>query len=115
MLDLLKMSIKLYVVINNSLGMDKGKLSRVCVTAGFGAKQLITFRQKMQWFINRQTTIVLKANEPEFSELVKYLEDRKIKHISHFDAGYTQVPQGSLCMVAFFHEGNEYLDKFKLL
>ena len=103
---------KQYVIINNELKMSKGKIARMCLSAGTQASSLIGWWQLTKWKVTGQVAVVLKADH--FNQVIFYLQDQKIKYHMHVDAGLTQVPRGSQCSVTFFHDGNEELNKYKL-
>ena len=105
---------KQYVVINNILGMSKGKIARVCFTAGLNQYRTVGFFKRIKWMLLGQKAIITKTDDIE--SLLNWLNSMKIKYVVHKDAGLTQVPKGSICMVSFFVEkDNDYLKQLKLL
>lgn len=92
---------KYYIVINDELKMSKGKVARVCVTAGMDAITISPYTHSMAIFLI--PSIVLRSGE-RFEELIALLNKEGTQYGVHQDAGHTQVPKGSVCSVSFFGE-----------
>jgi len=107
-------------IINTSLGMRKGKIARVAMSLGYQSVSLIGRFKKIIWATKYGCKgVILKSGEPnnEMCNIIKLLNDNKIKYVVHCDAGHTQVPRGSVCGVAFFvdKDKEKLFDDYKLL
>ena len=107
--------IKQIVIINNSLGMSKGKMVRVGLMLGYLTEQVLTKKKKLMWTINQNKAVVLKADN--YEELLEKLDQENIKYKSHIDAGITSVTPGSNCGCTFFCLDSQckFLEELKLL
>lgn len=103
---------KQYIIFDNQLKMSKGKIARLCHSAGANLMKASSFKQRWKWFMNNQTTIVMKTDK--FDDLLLNLKLFKIKHFIHVDAGRTQVEPGSKCMVTFFADNVDMFNDLKL-
>lgn len=103
---------KQYVIINNKLKMDKGKVARVCLTAGNKTRRLIGKINLLKWYFYGSPAVVLRTDD--IQEIERFVEYNNIKYSKHVDAGHTQVRNGDLCMITFFHVGNDFLDSLRL-
>ncbi len=86
------------IIINNKLKMSKGKIARVCFGLGYSLPRLGMI-DKLKWLKNGSTAITLKSDNLDVE--IKILNDNNIKFVKHIDAGRTEVPEGSLCGIAF--------------
>jgi len=106
---------KQYILINMELKMSHGKIARVCHTAGLLNSNLIGFFKRIKWIRNGMTTIVLKSNLEEIRNFMVLLDAIKVKYGTHIDKGYTQVPNGSLCMLTFMMDEYKHFETIKIL
>ncbi len=97
--------VKMVIIINNSLGMKKGKMiSQACHSAVGLTTYLLETNQRdilKQWKENLETTIVVKCDS-EIELLEYYHKSKKIglESVYMIDAGLTQVPVGSKTTLA---------------
>lgn len=113
----------MYIVINNDLKMEKGKIaSQACHVTQLITEEIIrsgyethpppqSYMTYMKWKKNC-VKIVLKATESELIKLSKMSNARYI-----IDDGQTQVAPNSLTVVGFYPsiDMNETLKNYKLL
>lgn len=97
----LNLDIKYYYIINEDLGMSKGKIvaqvSHVAMMLGEKYGEI-------------RRAIVLKASK----EILKRFKDEEDIFFIE-DAGFTEVPKGSLTCIGFKDEGKINTKEFKLL
>ena len=107
---------KMYLVVDSTLGMDKGKL---CAQTGHAVEELVRRLEKkptasyVDWCSKYHTKIVLKGN----GELLRLLRAKYPEAVAVIDAGLTQIPPNSLTVVGFpplVHQPQE-LAQLKLL
>lgn len=115
--------IVMYLIINNDLGMQKGKIASqighcVCeiveriIRSGYESTKIPEYYNTYMRWKNGCAKIVLKAPEEKLKELMK------LDHcVSIYDAGRTQVESGSLTCIGFYPstELGEVLKDLKLL
>jgi len=91
---------KMYLVVDTTLGMDKGKLCAqtghavAALTRRLEAKPTASY---LQWRDHYETKIVLKGTGP----LLRQLRERYPEAHVVIDAGLTQIPPNSLTVVGF--------------
>lgn len=122
--------IKMYIFVNNSLGMGKGKIgaqighvvcditTEILIRSFEGEKRFLKIRDDFTtWRHIGQVKIVLKATQEEMDILKNLPDARPI-----YDAGHTQIEAGSLTVVGFFPVSSQKfslpqneLKKYKLL
>lgn len=94
---------KMYFLVNSTLSMGKGKACGQCSHAAAAmtrALELDKTNAYKEWVHNCETKIVLKATQ----ELMEVLIDKyrkKIKCFPVYDAGKSQVQEGSFTVLAF--------------
>lgn len=92
---------KMYIVVNSDLDMRKGKL---CAQVGHAVAawtrrlEARPTEAYAQWVQNMEPKIVLKADQKTMDQLCAKYSD-KLEVVT--DAGKTQVPAGSMTVVAF--------------
>src|SRR4051794_26734774 len=105
---------KMYIIMNSTLKMDKGKL---CSQAAHGAGEIIRQQnhQKdktyMRWWKTGTAKIVKKATQEEIEYIIKHYSD--LFQAVIYDAGKTQVAPNSLTCIASIPTYNqpEYIAK----
>jgi len=113
----------MYIVVNNDLGMSKGKTASqvghvVCdLTIRLVGSQTVEYKD---WRREGQAKVVLKATENTIENLyAKYYKDRKSWCLVVHDAGKTQIAANSLTVLGFpplyQKDVPEELKKLKLL
>jgi peptidyl-tRNA hydrolase, PTH2 family len=108
-----------YIIINNSLGMDKGKMVAQGAHASVSVLEKIEEKIITGWKNQGMKKIVLKVNSTE--ELLELFQETKkelpCKLIT--DAGKTQIASGSktafACGPITEEQGQKYFGKLKLL
>ncbi len=103
------------IIINQSLGMSKGKIARVCAHLGFLSNELLKWKGNNTWEQEGMKLVVLKTMD--YKEILYYIVKNFIKYECHIDAGRTQVEPLSNCGVVFFCKEGEYrvIEELKLL
>lgn len=110
---------KMYVVVNQALGMRSGK---VAAQVGHAVSYIVRHLERSQqkhlsyrhWIESGERKIILKASSEQIVEILE-------KHTKHcipvYDEGRTQIPSGSLTCVGFFPTSEQYegLASLKLL
>ncbi|MCX6803375.1 MAG: aminoacyl-tRNA hydrolase [Candidatus Diapherotrites archaeon] len=108
-----------YIIMNNSLGMNKGKIAAQCAHSSVSVLEKVDDDTISEWKINGMKKVVLKIGTTE--ELLELFEKAKRKHPCALitDAGRTQIEAGSktcfACGPITEEEGNKYFGKLKLL
>jgi len=116
------MNTQIYIVINNSLNMSKGKaVTQAC----HGMTKMTVYMNKNNSIFWEKYTksgekkIVLKATNEQFEKLSEKYENKTNKNIFCFkiiDAGFTQIPAGSeTCLVFCPIQTNEIPNDLKIL
>jgi len=108
-----------YIIVNNSLGMNKGKIAAQCSHASVAVLDKVDDQVVSEWKRNGMKKIVLKVKDTE--ELIELFEKAK-RHLPCAlitDAGHTQVAPGSKtcfgCGPVEENEGQKYFKDLKLL
>ncbi|MBD43006.1 MAG: aminoacyl-tRNA hydrolase [Euryarchaeota archaeon] len=97
-------SFKLVLVINHDLKMGKGKIAAqsghasVSATLKMGASKPNLLDA---WLTSGQKKVCVKANQDELLKLEKDAVKLGIQTVRVNDAGKTQIPSGSLTVIAF--------------
>jgi PTH2 family peptidyl-tRNA hydrolase len=104
----------MYLFVNSGLQMGKGKIS---AQVGHCVQYLLEdifnniksekYKEYLKWKTSGCKKIVLKATQEQLIELQK---DNNSKSV--YDAGHTQIPEGSLTVVGFF-PSDKLENKFK--
>lgn len=106
-------SFKLVLVINHDLKMGKGKIAAqsghasVSATLKLGANKPNLLDA---WLKSGQKKVCLKTTQDELLELEKHAIKLGIQTVRVNDAGKTQIPSGSLTVIAFGPAQDEKLD-----
>ncbi|MEO2154181.1 MAG: peptidyl-tRNA hydrolase Pth2 [Nanoarchaeota archaeon] len=109
------MMYKQVFIVNNDLKMGKGK---ICAQVAHGA---IMCYEKVKnnnpelikkWQEIGQKKIVLKASLKEILEIKKTLDKENIPNCLVIDAGLTQIPSGSITVLAIGPWKEEEINKF---
>ncbi|MFA6268608.1 MAG: aminoacyl-tRNA hydrolase [archaeon] len=113
------MELTQYIVMNTSLGMNKGKLCAQCAHAAVSVLDKVDEETVKDWKKWGMKKVVLKVNSTE--ELLELFEKTK-KHLPCAlitDAGRTQIEPGSktcfACGPVNEVEGQKYFNDLKLL
>lgn len=118
---------KLAIVLNDALGMSKGKLCSQAAHAALGAYRVAcsdsaSFNQQSSlnlWLLVGEPKIVLKASgEEKLLQLGKEAQENGLAYSIIRDAGHTQVAPGSVTAVALLgtnHQVDEISGNLKLL
>jgi PTH2 family peptidyl-tRNA hydrolase len=110
---------KLAIILNDALGMSKGKLCSQAAHAALGAYRVAcndnaTLSQQASlqlWLLVGEPKIVLKASgEEKLLQLGKQAQEIGLAHSVIRDAGHTQVLPGSVTAVALLGS-NDQVDK----
>lgn len=116
--------VKMMLLVNMSLKMDKGKIGAQCGHATLGLyKQVMSMTkyQKMleMWETNGQKKICAKLKDDgEMNLIISKLVDESIPHYTVIDAGKTQVNAGSrtiLAIIGYENKLNQITGRLKLL
>ncbi len=101
---------RMYIVVNSDLAMGKGK---VAAQVGHGVAAVIRYMENNavvpevrrvyeKWSVGSETKIVVKASEDTLLHLAaKYPRSKATFCMPVLDAGRTQIPHGSLTVIAF--------------
>lgn len=117
----------MYILVNNDLKMDKGKIAAQVghviekITEEIFTNRFLTaltleaqqdYQHRENWKLYGRTKIVLKASQ---NELIELIDTEKCRYI--LDAGRTQVAPNSLTVVGFYprNDLSEKMSKYKLL
>jgi peptidyl-tRNA hydrolase, PTH2 family len=113
------MELTQYIIINNSLGMGKGKIASQASHASVSVLEKVNSKDIEEWKINGMKKIVLKVNSTE--ELLQLFQKVKgeLPCALIIDAGRTQIESGSktcfACGPINENKGNKYFKNLKLL
>ena len=97
-------TVKLVLVVNNDLKMGKGKIAAqvghasVSATLKAGEHNPVALDS---WLKSGQKKICLKTTYDELMEISAKAKTNKIQIVEINDAGKTQIPSGSLTVMAF--------------
>ncbi len=107
-------SVKLVLVVNNDLKMGKGKIAAqvghasVSATLKAGENNPVALDS---WLKSGQKKICLKTTYDELMEISAKAKINKIQIVEINDAGKTQIPSGSLTVVAFGPDEDSRLEE----
>lgn len=113
------MELTQYLIVNNSLGMNKGKIAAQCAHAAVAVLEKINLKIIKEWKEQGMKKIVLKVNSTE--ELLELFEKTKkeLPCALITDAGKTQIASGSKTVFACGpieeNKAVKYFEKLKLL
>jgi peptidyl-tRNA hydrolase, PTH2 family len=113
------MELTQYIIINNSLGMGKGKIAAQASHASISVLDKVSESIIVEWKEQGMKKIVLKVNSTE--ELVNLFQKVKgeLPCALIIDAGRTQIESGSktcfACGPVDESKGNKYFKDLKLL
>ena len=99
-----KGSSKLVLVINHDLKMGKGKIAAQAGHASVSATLKMGVNKPNlldAWLKSGQKKVCLKTTQDELLELEKHAVKLGIQTVRVNDAGKTQIPSGSLTVIAF--------------
>jgi len=108
-----------YIIVNNSLGMNKGKIAAQASHSSVSVLEKVDDNTIREWKENGMKKIVLKVQSTE--ELLTLFEKAKKRFPCALitDAGKTQIAQGSktcfACGPIEEVEGQKYFGELKLL
>ena len=114
------MELAQYIIVNNSLGMDKGKIAAQCAHASVSVLDKVDNKIVETWKQNGMKKIVLKvASTNELVELFQSAKDAGLPCALITDAGRTQIEPGSktafACGPIDEEEATKYFSELKLL
>ncbi len=105
---------KQVIVINASLKMSKGKIcaqvAHASLFAALKAKKLHPIKFS-RWLNSGAKKVVVKAKEEELLKIKALADKMKIPNELIKDAGYTEVPPGSITALGLGPEDDEKIDK----
>ncbi len=109
-----------YIVMNTSLGMDKGKLVAQGAHAAVSVIDKIDNKTLSEWKNSGMKKIVLKVNsDKDLIAKFQEIKDAKLPAILISDAGRTQIPAGSktafACGPIDEKDGQKHFSELKLL
>jgi peptidyl-tRNA hydrolase, PTH2 family len=109
-----------YIVMNTSLGMNKGKLVAQGAHAAVSVIDKVDNKTLSEWKNMGMKKIVLKVNsEKELIAKFQEIKDAKLPAILISDAGRTQIPAGSktafACGPISEEDGKKHFSELKLL
>ena len=113
------MELTQYIIINNSLGMKKGKIAAQASHASVHVLDKVNSSDIDEWKANGMKKIVLKVDSTE--DLLELFQRAKgeLPCALITDAGKTQIPSGSktcfACGPVDEAKGNKYFKNLKLL
>ncbi|MEI7961015.1 MAG: aminoacyl-tRNA hydrolase [archaeon] len=108
-----------YIIVNSSLGMNKGKIAAQCAHASVSVLDKVDDETISEWKSSGMKKIVLKVKNTE--ELLELFEKAKRRNPSALitDAGRTQIEAGSkttfACGPIDEEEGKKLFKELKLL
>lgn len=105
------MPVKMYIIINDTLKMGKGKM----VAQGGHAVQFVTEKLVRrnddiyeEWKSNGFAKVVLKTSQDNMNAIMN-VSSLPFEHV--IDAGLTQVEPGSLTAIAFYPVDNQLFEE----
>eukprot|EP00915_Cephaloidophora_sp_WS-2016_P000462 GHVH01000588.1.p1 GENE.GHVH01000588.1~~GHVH01000588.1.p1 ORF type:complete len:167 (+),score=13.62 GHVH01000588.1:27-503(+) len=101
--DLSKDELKIVMVVNTDLKMGKGKIGAQCGHAAVGAVrkgQRSNLNRLNEYLLDGQKKVCLKAPGTQFHELASKCESLGLQTYVVRDAGRTQIPSGSMTVLA---------------
>ncbi|MEK6861691.1 MAG: peptidyl-tRNA hydrolase Pth2 [Nanoarchaeota archaeon] len=105
------MSYKLVILVREDLKMSAGKLSSQCSHASVEAVMRSSKKIVNEWRREGMKKIILKVKDEE--ELMKYkksAEENKLVTSLITDAGYTEIPKGSITCLGIGPDNEEKID-----
>jgi peptidyl-tRNA hydrolase, PTH2 family len=117
---MLIMELTQYIIVNTSLGMDKGKIAAQASHASVSVLDKVDSKVLQEWKQSGMKKIVLKVNSTEeLVELFQSVKDGKLPCALITDAGRTQIASGSktafACGPVNEEEAAQYFKDLKLL
>ena len=114
------MELAQYIIMNTSLGMDKGKLVAQGCHAAVSVLDKVDKKVVEEWKQSGMKKIVLKVNSTEeLIELFQSVKDKKLPCALITDAGRTQIASGSktafACGPIDEEKAAQYFKNLKLL
>ncbi|MEM4366596.1 MAG: aminoacyl-tRNA hydrolase [Candidatus Anstonellales archaeon] len=103
--------LKQAIVINSSLRMGKGKIAAHAAHASLQAYLESPKSVSSEWLSNGAKKVVLKAREEEMLDLFRKAKAEGLTASIIYDAGFTQVPAGSLTAIAIGPNEEVLVDK----
>lgn len=114
----------MYLLVNNSLGMSKGKIaSQVAHAVGQITEDILTrqfnginkvldsYKRYVDWKNSAHTKIILKVNQEELLNFIDAEES-----VCVYDCGRTQIAPNSLTVIGFYpNVKSKKFNNFKLL
>ncbi|MBT4191954.1 MAG: aminoacyl-tRNA hydrolase [Candidatus Diapherotrites archaeon] len=114
------MELTQYIIVNNSLGMDKGKTAAQCSHASVSVLDKVDKKVIDEWKASGMKKIVLKVHSTdELVELFQTVKNARLPAALITDAGRTQIASGSktafACGPVDEEEAKIYFGELKLL
>jgi len=106
--------VKLVLVINNDLKMGKGKIAAQAGHASVSATMKAGEKSPLildSWLKSGQKKVCLKTNFDDLIDLENKAKSIGIQTVRINDAGKTQIPSGSLTVIAFGPDDEEKLEQ----
>ncbi len=106
--------VKLVLVINNDLKMGKGKIAAQAGHASVSATMKAGEKSPLildSWLKSGQKKVCLKTNFDDLIDLENKAKSTGIQTVRINDAGKTQIPSGSLTVIAFGPDDEEKLEQ----
>jgi len=106
------MGYKLVILVREDLKMSAGKISAQCSHASVEAVMKSSKKLIDEWKKDGMKKIILKVNnEKELLEFKKLADENKLVTVLITDAGYTEVPKGSVTCLGIGPDNEEKIDK----
>jgi PTH2 family peptidyl-tRNA hydrolase len=115
---------RMYIVVNSELEMSPGKIAAQCAHSACKVTEYLEHVNNFNysnWKKNGYTKIVLHGKQKDLIKLIQKYDDTTLPIFcrSTYDAGKTEIPEGSLTTIAFapmlMSERPQLLKKMNLL
>jgi len=105
------MVFKQVIVVRTDLGMGKGKIAAQCAHASLQGFLAAGKKAREAWLASGSEKIVVKvSSEKELREIERKARELKLPCALVRDAGFTQIPRGSLTALAIGPVEEEKVD-----
>ncbi|MFO7794473.1 MAG: aminoacyl-tRNA hydrolase [Candidatus Nanohaloarchaea archaeon] len=105
------MDLKQVIVIDESLGMSKGKLAAQASHASLNAYKKVDEDLRKDWGSQGAKKIILDKGEKSFQDLIMGAERLNIPHYKVKDAGHTEVEPGTATALGLGPAESSKIDK----
>ena len=106
-----KMDLKQVIVVDESLGMSKGKLAAQASHASLNAFRKADKDLRSDWNSNGAKKIILKKGDLSFQDLIIEAERLNIPHYKVKDAGHTELEPGTATALGLGPAESSKIDK----